>query len=184
VITDVRNVDLSRREADVAIRLGPTAQVGLVTKKVCAVGFGLYGAASYMASRAEPREPRDLAAYDLLGYEEGVAATPEEQWIATAAAGAVFALRSNSTNLIHAAIHAGLGVGMLRCWLGDADCTLTRLLPREAYVTRDLSLVIHPDSRRTARIRLIFDALDALFLEHKATLAGVESGKSPAKRTA
>src|SRR5262245_57924466 len=48
VITDVRTFNLSRREADIAIRMAATPQVGLVLKKVGVVGFGLYAATSYL----------------------------------------------------------------------------------------------------------------------------------------
>jgi DNA-binding transcriptional LysR family regulator len=172
VITDVRNFNLSRREADIAIRMGQTEQEGLVVKSVGTVGFALYGAKSYVVRRGAPAAVADLSKHDLLGYEELVVPTAEERWIAAAAAGAPFALRSNSTNLLHAAIQQGVGLGMLPCWMGDADDTLERLLPREAYVTRALTLVVHEEVRRVARTRLVFDALDSLFRRERVALEG------------
>jgi DNA-binding transcriptional LysR family regulator len=176
IVTDVRNFNLSRREADIAIRIGVTEQEGLVVKKVADVGFALYGAKSYLARRAPPTSLEDLRSHDLLGYEEGLVATPEERWMAAAAGGTPFVIRSNSTNLLYATIRDGQGIGMLPCWLGDPDDTLERLLPGEAYVPRPLSLVIHEDVRRVARTRLVLDALDALFAAERATLAGRRAG--------
>jgi DNA-binding transcriptional LysR family regulator len=172
IITDVRNFSLSRREADIAIRTGTTEQDGLVVKTVGTVGFGLYGAKSYLAERGTPSKTADLPGHDLLGYEESLVRTPEERWITEASGGATFAIRSNSTNLLHAAIQQGLGVGMLPCWLGDPDPGLQRLLAKDAYVPRTLMLVVHEDVRRVARIRLVFDSLEALFAREKKTLAG------------
>jgi DNA-binding transcriptional LysR family regulator len=174
IITDVRNFNLLRREADIAIRMGPTEQEGLVVKKAGVVGFGLYAAKSYVAARGAPASSAELRSreHDLVGYDENLVATPEDRWIAVAAAGATFGVRSNSTNLLHTAIRHGLGIGMLPCWLGDEDDTLARLLPREAYVTRPLTLVIHDDIRRVARNRLIFDALAALFTAERSKLEG------------
>jgi DNA-binding transcriptional LysR family regulator len=172
VVTDVRNFNLSRREADIAVRMSATEQDGLVVKTVATVGFALYGATSYVAKRGAPRTTADLAAHDVLGYEESLVRTPEERWITEATGGAPFAIRSNSTNLLHAAIQQGLGVGMLPCWMGDGDATLERLLPSDAYVQRPLTLVVHEDVRRVARTRLVFEALDALFRREKRVLAG------------
>jgi DNA-binding transcriptional LysR family regulator len=172
VITDVRNFNLSRREADIAIRMGVTDQEGLVVKSVGTVGFGLYGAASYLAKRGLPRTTADLPSHDLLGYDENLVRTPEERWITEASGAVPFAIRSNSTNLLHAAIQSGLGIGMLPCWMGDSDAALERLLPDDAYVERPLTLVAHEDVRRVARTRLIFAALDALFRRDKSVLAG------------
>jgi DNA-binding transcriptional LysR family regulator len=172
VITDVRNFNLSRREADIAVRMGVTEQEGLVVKTVGALGLRLYGAKSYLAARGAPVSVADLWAHDLIGYDETVLSTPEERWINTAAAGAPFTFRSNSTNLIHSLLANGLGLGMLPCWLGDADDSLERVLVNEAYVTRPLTLVIHEDLRRVARVRLVFDALAELFAAEKSLLEG------------
>jgi DNA-binding transcriptional LysR family regulator len=170
VITDVRNFNLSRREADIAIRMGATEQTGLVTKKAAVIGFGLYGAKSYLAERGAPKSVDDVPKHDLVGYEESLVATPEEAWIAGAARGKPYVLRSNSTNLLCEAMRTGAGLGMLPCWMGDADDALARV--REAHVTRDLSLVVHEDSRRMARIRLVYDALADLFAKEKRALEG------------
>jgi DNA-binding transcriptional LysR family regulator len=172
IITDVRNYNLSRREADIAIRMGATEQEGLFAKKVGTVGFGLYGAKSYVAKCGAPRSSADLGGHEILGYEESLVVTPEDAWITSRVPGASFAIRSNSTNLLHAVIGQGLGIGMLPCWMGDADSALDRLLAEEAYVTRELSLVIHEDLRRVARVRLLFDALDDLFGSARKALEG------------
>lgn len=180
IITDVRNYNLSRREADIAIRMGASEQEGLVAKKVGTVGFGLYGAKRYVATRGAPQSSADLVAHDVLGYDESLVVTPEDRWITSRAPGASLVIRSNSTNLLHAVIAQGLGVGMLPCWMGDADATLERLLREEAYVTRELSLVIHEDLRRVARVRLVFDALDELFGSARQALEGQGSRSADA----
>ena len=46
---DTRSLDLSRREADVAVRLGRPTEAALVAKKLGPVRFGLYAAADYLA---------------------------------------------------------------------------------------------------------------------------------------
>ena len=172
VITDVRNFNLSRREADIAVRMAATEQEGLVVKTVGNLGFGLYGAKSYVAARGVPATVADLPAYDLVGYDESILSTPEERWITMAAAGTPFGIRSNSTNLLHSVLTSGLGLGMLPCWLGDADRTLERVLVNEAYVTRPLTLVVHEDLRRVARVRLVFDALAEMFAAERSVLEG------------
>jgi DNA-binding transcriptional LysR family regulator len=171
VISDVRTFNLSRREADIAVRMAPTTQEELVTKKVSDVGFSLYAAKSYLARHGTPRTEADLATHAILGNDNSLSELPEDQWLERAARGATFVLRSNSTLLVHSAVHDGVGIAMLPRWLGDADDALARVLPKESYVARELMLVVHADLRRVARVQVVFRALAEIFERDRAVLA-------------
>lgn len=172
VITDVRNFNLSRREADLAIRMAPTEQVGLVLKKVADVGFGLYASKDYIAKRGEPVSVADLVRYDVLGNDESSNHVAEAQWLARAVPDVRFVIRSNSTNLLHSAVQNGLGISLLPCWLANGDPALKRILAPEAYATRELTLVVHEDVRKVARVRVVLKALGEIFERDKAILMG------------
>jgi len=68
--------------------------------------------------------------------------------------GARCVLKVNGTPGIHTAVRAGLGIGLLPCWLADADDSLVRVLPDDESVF-DLWLVMHRDLRHGARWRTI-----------------------------
>jgi len=56
-----------------------------------------------------------------------------------------------------AAVRDGVGVGMLPCFIGDADPELVRLGDPLAELTAGLWILIHPDLRRNARVRAFVD---------------------------
>ena len=70
------------------------------------------------------------------------------------------------------AVKAGLGVSMLPCFAAQGDATLARLTPA-VIAHAEAFLVIPPDHRNTARVRLVMDAVTALFERERTMLEGV-----------
>jgi DNA-binding transcriptional LysR family regulator len=153
---DHRSLSLTRREADLAIRLARPAQPGLVTRRLATVGYALYGAPAYLTAR--PGLSPDLAEHEVLGYGDELSLTPEARWLAETARGSV-ALRSNSVLALREAAAAGLGLVPLPRWLGDADPRLRQAMPLP--FTRELWLVVHRELRATALIRAVSQFLFA-----------------------
>jgi DNA-binding transcriptional LysR family regulator len=71
--------------------------------------------------------------------------------------------------LQRAACAAGLGLARLPCFFGDP------LLPRrtEPEPAGDVWVLIHPDLRRSPRVRGFCDAMIEAFEAHRARLRGV-----------
>jgi DNA-binding transcriptional LysR family regulator len=67
--------------------------------------------------------------------------------------GAPVAFRSSSAAAQHAAVAAGMGIGMLHVFAAEQDERLVRLLPGEAEAWRSYWLVMHADQQRLPRIR-------------------------------
>ncbi len=60
------NLDLIEEELDVAIRIGPLPDSGLVARRVGQVGRYLVASPAYLAARGVPAVPEDLAGHDIL----------------------------------------------------------------------------------------------------------------------
>lgn len=154
-------LDLTRREADVALRIGNPAQETLVGRRVGRLGFAVYGAADRVLG--------DPAEGDWIGY--GSAHGPLVRNLARWWPGTRQVYRTNSITAAHAAAKAGIGLAALPCVLADCDPTLTRAASLPEDFMLDLWLLIHEDLRQTARIRLFLDfmatalAADADLLE-------------------
>jgi DNA-binding transcriptional LysR family regulator len=84
----------------------------------------------------------------------------------------------NGTHGIAAALNAGLGIGPLPCWLGDATPGLERVLSSEGYV-QDLWLVVHRDLRHVARIRAVTTLIAAAIERAHARLLGRGGKRHP-----
>src|SRR5262249_43547056 len=66
LVADNRSLSLSRREADLALRLSRPREPHLSTRRVAEVGTALYASAAYLAARGKPRLP-EIAGHDLIG---------------------------------------------------------------------------------------------------------------------
>jgi DNA-binding transcriptional LysR family regulator len=63
-----RNLDLIDEGLDLAIRIGQLADSRLVARRVGEIRRTLIASPAYLRSRAEPRNPRDLARHDIIFY--------------------------------------------------------------------------------------------------------------------
>ena len=80
-------------------------------------------------------------------------------------------LRADSVSSALNAARAGLGVAVLPCFAVHGDAKVVRLSP--AIVARgEIFLVIPPDHRETVRVRLVMEAVQALFARERAVLEG------------
>jgi DNA-binding transcriptional LysR family regulator len=175
LVADNANLSLTKREADLALRLGRPQQPLLVIRRLGEVANGLYAARSYLARRGRPT--RDLTGHDYVDYDETYLQKQAVAWFRQRARGGQCAARVNGSHGIAAAVAAGLGVGPLPCWMGDGTPGVERVLPGEGY-DQELWLVMHRDSRHVARVRAV-----AEFLVRVMRQAGPQlRGRPPRRR--
>jgi DNA-binding transcriptional LysR family regulator len=168
VVTGSATVNLLKREADVAVRIAPRpTQANLMVRRLGEAGWSLYASRDYFA-----RRPLDgtLASHALIGFDEEMAQIPAARWMDEhLPAGRV--LETNSILAVLEAVRAGLGIGALPCFLGDAVPTLARA-GSERIAVADVWMVVHPDLERTPRIRVVMDFLVEQFTAVAARFRG------------
>jgi DNA-binding transcriptional LysR family regulator len=169
----VRNTALNvlRREADVAIRLGRPQQVELVARRVADLALGLYASRAYLEAAGTPETALDLARHLGVGFDEAERYTGVGSWLERSLGEARIVYRANSLTAQRAAIRAGFGIGGQSCFIAERDPELVRVLPN-AEVRVEVWLVTHPGLRRSARIRAVFDFLAERLGEAAPQLAG------------
>lgn len=165
VVADARAFDLSRREADLALRLGRPRDSGLVARRLSQLAFAFYAAADTEAGR---RGAVDFRVDPFLCDEDEVL---QERWLDDVAPGHRVVHRSNSTTALLAAARHGLGVVMLPCYLGDADPALRRLDGPEP-VPHEIWLLVHGDLRRAPRVRAVIEWVDEVVERARPALLG------------
>jgi DNA-binding transcriptional LysR family regulator len=169
VRAEVRALDISRGEADVALRLFRPRERSLVAWRLGVERYGLFAAPAYLARRGTPRVARDLAAHDLVLYDRELDRLRTQIWFRQAAAGARIAVRANTTTLLQAACAAGAGIASLTASYVRGDPRYVRVLPRLEPPPNDLWAVTHPDLRSTARVAAILRFLEQLVREVEGT---------------
>jgi len=176
VVAENATLSLTRREADLAMRTGRPRQPLLVMRRLAPLANGLYASRAYLGRRGRPRG-RDLAGHDHIDYDESYQGGSERVWYAQLARGARCTLRVNGSHGMAGAIEAGLGVGVLPCWMGDGISTLERVLPAEVYA-EDVWLVMHRDLRHVARIRAVTEFFSRELRKEAPRLMGQTSRRA------
>jgi DNA-binding transcriptional LysR family regulator len=160
----------SKREADLAVTLSRPRAGPVIAGKLSDYALRLYAAPSHLAERPEVRRPADLArGHPLVGYVPDLLYAPELRYLAEIEPGLAATVRSSSINAQHRLIAAGAGIGVLPCFIGDADPGLVPVLP-DRRITRSFWLVMHKDTHSLARVQAFKLWLTALVERERSRL--------------
>ncbi len=156
--------NLTRREADIAIRPSSTPPENLIGRRVGTIAQAIY------ARRGEDITRIDDAPWvgpdDSLDYRE------LHQWMNTQGLDTQCRYRIDTVLGLHTAVRDGAGLAVLPCYLADADDQLTRVGHPIPALATELWLLTHPDLRNTARIRAVLDFLAESIKQNSERLAG------------
>ena len=170
IVSSARRADLRKGEADLALRVGPIDDEGLVARKLGDVGSALYGSRSYLSRRPKV-DPDDLSGHAVIGFHRSLAEMPAARWLAERCAGATIVLRSREAVDLLTAVKSGGGLAVLPCFLGDGEPTLVRLTP-QPIATRRLSLVYRRDGRLSPELRAVVSLIVESLRAHAKQLSG------------
>lgn len=167
LIGEIRVLDLTRGEADLALRMSPTTQGDLIARQLCTMSWRMFATQAYLARRGTPNPVGDLRGHDIVGYDDSLAHVPGARWLAEHAEGAEVVVRGNSIRAVLDAAAAGLGLTVLPQFIAGRDPRLVPATP-DVLGTRPLSIVVHPDLQHVARVRAVMDFLVAVVVRDHA----------------
>jgi DNA-binding transcriptional LysR family regulator len=166
IIAQMELADLTRREADIAVRGSRPARGHFVVRRAGNWHFGLYASRKYAEAHQLKPGLRDLSAVSIITWTKQWSHLRGGPWFAEYARGAKVALASDSRRVHHAACKAGLGVAILPCALAEKESELICLLPPKEVLSLELWLIVHRDLARTARVRAVMDFLFETVSKH------------------
>lgn len=167
IATDRIAANLSKREADIAIRFFRPTQSNLLIRRFGDLRYGLFASRAYLKTCGTPRAPTDLVAHRLIGFEEERRDWPEMAFLYRHGLAECFVYRSNSAIAQLAAAEAGLGIAPLPIYLARPRKSLTRIMEPIDLPSRQIWLAVHKDIRETARVAALWD-----FLAETLTMLG------------
>lgn len=159
LLVGIRTVDLLRREADIALRMGNPGSDELIGQRAGRIACGLFAAPGYLATRGEPHGLDELHRYTIIESTCEIANLRQAARLRELARGAAVALSCNSVVAQIAAAEAGLGLLALPCYMARRVPGLRQVLADAFAVEVELWLLTHRDLRRTARVRAMLDFL-------------------------
>jgi DNA-binding transcriptional LysR family regulator len=168
-------LDLVRRDADVALRLFRETNPALVTRKIGVIGWSVYASQAYLDRTGfalkDVGERAPLAGQAVVGYAGAPLRSTGSVWLLEHCRAEDVVLTGESVPSVMNAVRAGIGVSVLPCFAAHGNTSLVRLTPSVVAQT-EAFLVIPPDHRNTVRVRLVMDAVTALFERERTVLAG------------
>ena len=149
-------VDLSMREADVAIRMTPPTQPDLVQRHLMKLRYRVYAAPEYLQEHGMPKSPKDLDMHQIVVYgDDARPPAANLNWLLDEGANGGRRdpiLRVNSIYGILRAVQSGLGVGALPEYMGRELGSLVEVLPELRGPELDMFFVYPEELRDSARI--------------------------------
>lgn len=150
-------LDLSMRQADVAIRLTPPTQPDLVQRHLMTLRYRVYAAPEYLQQNGMPKNARDLDKHRIVVYgDDARPPAANLNWLLNEHARDGVprkpVLRVNSIYGILRAVQSGLGVGALPEYMGREIGNLVEVLPELQGPELNMYFVYPEELRDSARI--------------------------------
>jgi DNA-binding transcriptional LysR family regulator len=147
-------LNLTKRDADIAIRTTKKPLETLVGRKVSQVAIAVYGSKEYLKTHPNLG---DLNQHDWIGFDDTVIDSATSKWFKQNVPNVKFQYCFNTCMGIFTAVKANAGLGLLSCYLGDSDRHLIRVSPPIPELEKELWILTHEDLRYITRIRTFID---------------------------
>lgn len=157
-------LSLARREADIALRITARPDEALAGREVGRVEFAVY------AARDRAHEVDGLP---WVGFDAALACSGPGAWMARHVGDDAIRLRANTLLGAAKAVRAGIGRGLLPCFVGASLPELQRIGEPLPELGQPLWLLMHADMARRPRLRRASAALAAELQRMAPLLAGV-----------
>ncbi|WP_164117790.1 LysR family transcriptional regulator [Sphingorhabdus sp. Alg239-R122] len=169
IIASFEQLDMARREADVAVRMHNDPPEALVGRKLFPYHTSIYASPDYL-------ERHDITGDSMsarwIGWGDNV--TPFPEWaqdtqFAKVPAWGTFANMNMQIELAR----AGMGLTMLPCFLADSVPGLVRATTAPPKPSRDIWILTHSDLRRTAKVRAFMNFAESVLRPLKPMFLGI-----------
>lgn len=171
VVALPRVINLSRREADLAITVSPPTSGRLTVQKITDYRLHLAASEGYLADHGALGSLDDLAGHPVVGYIPDMIFDKELDYLAEFGAERV-TLASNSVSVQLGFLREGGGIGMAHDFALPFARNLRKILTDEVSLTRTFYMVRHAGD---ARIERMARAAELVMAGLKAEVARLEA---------
>ncbi len=159
-------LDLSMREADVAIRLTRPRQADLIQRHIMTMRYGVYATPDYLKEYGMPKTPQDLDSHRIIVYgEDAQPPVANLNWLLDAGKPAGQSRRAvlkvNSVYGIFRAVQSGLGIGALPAYMSQESTNLVEILPETKGPSVEMFFAYPEELKASKRVAVFRDWLVA-----------------------
>jgi len=156
MICEDRELDLTRREADAAIRFAPARHPDLVQVPIISLRNSLYASNDYLRIHGIPKSVADLANHKLLGFDSSLGSLPfpEVNWLFehTGVKGLTPFFKVNSLVAMRTMVKQGMGIAGLPDYLMHRTRHISRVLPEVAGPKTEAYYIYPMELKNSKRI--------------------------------
>jgi DNA-binding transcriptional LysR family regulator len=149
--------DLSKGEADVAIRGGQPKDESLIGRKIADVPWCIYASRTYVERHGSPKRPADINDHSIIEFIGEIADLKAAQWVRSNAPRAAVAGHCSNVPSILLAVKSGAALAPLPAPLADRENDLIRVFGPISEISYPMYLLTHRDLRKIPRISAFFD---------------------------
>jgi DNA-binding transcriptional LysR family regulator len=160
ILLSNQSLNLSRRDADVAIRATDNPPETLVGRRTARIAWALYARADAVPGEGGG-DRVDILTRNWVSLGEQLGAFKMVKWVSAHIPPERIVYKVNTVLGLAEAVEEGIGIGYLPCFIGDVRPALKRLAPPHPDYATDLWLLTHPDLRQAPRVRVFLDFLAA-----------------------
>lgn len=171
-------VSLAYRDADIALRVTNKPAESLRGRRVGTVAMAIYGLSSLPIEDAAATP----SGVPWIGFDATLACSGPGLWVARNVAESDIRFRANTLPGAAQAVRAGMGYGVLPCFVAASMPELVRVGEPLPELAVPLWLLVHSELARVPRIRRATQALAAKLEEAAPLLSGAVSASSSAAR--
>ena len=169
LVTGNQFLNLSRRDADVALRPSLHPPEALHGRRLASIAFTVYASPAYLASSGGSDLSR---AHAWIGLDDTLSHLTSHRWMRENVEPERIGFKASSFVAVEEAARAGMGLALLPCYMADRLPDLVRLRPPIPELATDFWLLVHEDLRRTARVRAFIDFVSAEMAKLRPRIEG------------
>ncbi len=170
LLCEDRELDLSLREADAAIRLYPAKNPDLVQKPVMTLHNGLYASNDYLRLHGVPKSFSDLAGHKLIGFDSPFAPPfADVNWLFEQPSARQLQLKPffkvNSLLALRTAVKQGIGIALVPEYLMYRTRHVSRVLEELSLPSTEAYFIYPMELKNSKRVNVFRNFLQQKIAE-------------------
>src|SRR5262249_24395854 len=163
-------LNLSKRDADVALRASYVPPDVLIGHSVARIAWAVYGAKTQASTAID--SDSDAGKHDWVSFADSASIARASKWLRDHGGERRIVCKVNTMLGLAEMAAGGVGLALLPCFVGETVPGLVRLSEPLSELEGELWLLTHPDLRNTARVRAFLDYCAAEMGKRRRFLEG------------
>jgi DNA-binding transcriptional LysR family regulator len=168
VLETYSTLDLSRREADIALRISKKPPENLIARNVTAISVAEYASKDFLESH-DLADPHASARLGLITLDSGPVDYSNSEFSTLPIRGYFSTFR-----LMVEAVKHNVGIARLPCFVADKEASLVRISNKSLIEGYRMWLLRHPDTRATSRLRVFSEFIVDVINKRKRELESLD----------